>query len=355
MAAFVDDRRLPRPVWWVTLVLALVLALVGTGFAYGTHAYAGEYDGRILPGVTVAGVDLAGLTPQEAVAAVQEAAAPDLDRAITLEWEGQRWRTTPRELGATTNAEQVVAAALEASRSVNLGTLARMRWFGESLTLDQDLSVTHVDERVRAFVDEIAAELHVPARDAAVSVTGERFEIVPEETGQALDTDAAAAALRDALEGGGDEVDLVVHPIEAAKTATDFSQVLLLRQSEHVLELYQDGHLTHSWNVAVGTSGYRTPTGVYEVTLKRHMPTWVNPSPNGWGASMPRRIGPGVNNPLGVRALNWSAPGAIRFHGTANVNSIGRDASKGCVRLTNDDVVELYDLVDVGTTIVSIA
>lgn len=355
MPVFVDDRRLPRLAWWVTLVLALVVAVAGMGIAYGTQAYAAEHEQRILPGITVAGVDLGGMTTAEALDAAEQVVAPDLDRQVTLEWEGERWTTTPRELGATTDAEGVVAAAVEASEAVTMGELVRMRWLGEELDLDQEVSVTHTEEGVRAFIDRVAAELHVPAQDAAVRVAGTSFQVTPEQHGQVLDTDAATAGLLEALEQDGETVDLVVHPVPAAKTAEDFSKVLVLRQSEHVLELHENGMVTRTWNVAVGTSGYRTPTGVFEVSKKRHMPTWVNPSPNGWGSGMPKQIGPGTNNPLGVRALNWSAPGAIRFHGTANVNSIGRDASKGCVRLTNDDVVQLYDLVEVGTPIVSLA
>lgn len=353
MPVYVDDRRLPRPVWWVTLALAVTLALVGAGLAYGAHAYATEHDGRILPGVAVAGVELGGMTSEEAEAAAQNAMAPELDRPVTLRWEDQEWTTTPRELGSDTDVQRAVAAALEASGQTSMSELARMRWLGATVPMDHDVVVGHSESGARAFVDEIAAELHVPPQDAAVQIAGDGFEIVPEEPGQVLDSDAATAALLGALETGAETVDLTVHPVQATRTAADFNQVLLLRQEAHTLELYQDGRPTHSWNVAVGTSGYRTPTGIHEVTLKRHMPTWVNPSPNGWGAGMPARIGPGANNPLGVRALNWSAP-AIRFHGTAKVNSIGRDASKGCVRLTNDDVVELFDLVDVGATIVSI-
>ncbi|HVM15451.1 MAG TPA: L,D-transpeptidase family protein [Egibacteraceae bacterium] len=353
MPVFVDDRPLPRLAWWVTLALALTVALVGAGVLYGTQAYATEHEGRILPGVTVAGVDLGGMTADEAMAAAEGVVAPDLDRTVTLRWEDREWTATPRDLGATTDVEGVVAAALEASDAATMGSMVRMRWLGEALNLDQEISITHTEEGVRAFVDQVAAELHVPAQDAAVRAAGIGYEIVPEQRGQVLDTDAATAGLMHALEHGGDTVDLDVHPLPAARSAEDFTQVLVLRQREHILELHQHGVLTHSWNVAVGTSGHRTPTGIYEVTLKRHMPTWVNPAPNGWGSGMPARIGPGVNNPLGVRALNWSAP-AIRFHGTANVNSIGRDASKGCVRLTNADVVQLYDLVEVGTPIVSI-
>ena len=67
---------------------------------------------------------------------------------------------------------------------------------------------------------------------------------------------------------------------------------------------------------------------------------------------MPASIPPGINNPLGLRAINWSAP-AIRFHGTQALYSLGYNASHGCVRMSNDDVIELYDMIDVGTPIVS--
>jgi lipoprotein-anchoring transpeptidase ErfK/SrfK len=62
---------------------------------------------------------------------------------------------------------------------------------------------------------------------------------------------------------------------------------------------------------------------------------------------------------LGVRALNWNRPGGgdtlIRFHGTPNEASIGTASSNGCVRMFNADVIELYDLVPSGVTILSVA
>jgi L,D-transpeptidase ErfK/SrfK len=68
---------------------------------------------------------------------------------------------------------------------------------------------------------------------------------------------------------------------------------------------------------------------------------------------MPAVIPPGPDNPLGLRAINWTAP-AIRFHGTSALSSIGTAASHGCVRMTNEGVIEMYDLVEEGSPIVSI-
>jgi hypothetical protein len=148
-------------------------------------------------------------------------------------------------------------------------------------------------------------------------------------------------------------VPLPVEILEPEVTAASFEQVLLLRIGENMLYLYNDGEITNSWVVATGQPEYMTPTGVYSITEKRYLPTWVNPAPDTWGADLPAEIPPGPDNPLGVRALNWSAP-AIRFHGTEATYSLGYNASHGCVRMSNTEVTQLYDMVDVGTPIVSL-
>ena len=145
---------------------------------------------------------------------------------------------------------------------------------------------------------------------------------------------------------------LLTRPPSPKVTSDAFDQVLLVRHGERKLYLYENGKITSSWTVAVGQPSFPTPTGVYEVTELRYMPTWVNPAPDTWGSDMPAEIGPGTSNPLGVRAINWSAP-AIRFHGTENLSSLGTAASHGCVRMSNGDVVELYDRIKVGASIVS--
>lgn len=346
-------RRKRRWVWVAVAVAAFVGLTAGGVVGYGIAAYADTYDGRILPHSVVAGVDISGLTAEEALAAVQEAIAPDLDRTVVVRWDDERWSTTPAELGASSDAEDAVAEAVAASADPDVLDYTRMRWLGEEITFTRDVTVTHSEEGARAFVEALADEINVAPTDAALDYSSGWVEIDPGTDGYHLDTVTGTADLSEALRTGADEVELTAHREAPQVTEAAFDQVLLVRQLEHKLHLYQDGEITHSWNVAVGTGSHPTPTGQYRVTAKRYMPTWGNPSPNGWGSNMPATIGPGVNNPLGVRAINWDAP-AIRFHGTANVDSIGTDASKGCVRLTNDDVVELYDLVREGATIVSV-
>jgi lipoprotein-anchoring transpeptidase ErfK/SrfK len=342
-----------RWVWAVVLVVALTVATWLAALAYGTWAYAQGLAGRLLPGAVVAGIDVGGLTPHEALATVRAVTEAPLDRQVVLRFQDRTWTTTPRALGSASDAEEAIADAVTFSAAATWSDLARLRWFGEPVTFRRDVSLTHDPTAARAWVDSLAAAVNRAPSDAALDTSTGWVRVVPEQLGYVVNTEATATALAEAVEGGATEVALGVDGVPAAVTTAAFDQVLLLRQDEHKLYLYQDGAMTHSWTVATGTAGYPTPTGIHNVTLKRYLPTWVNPSPNGWGRSLPARIGPGRGNPLGLRALNWSAPN-IRFHGTQEVSSLGRDASHGCVRMSNPDVIELFDLVREGATIVSL-
>ena len=67
---------------------------------------------------------------------------------------------------------------------------------------------------------------------------------------------------------------------------------------------------------------------------------------------MEETIAPGPSNPLGVRALAVSCGGGIFLHGTTNTGGLGSPGSHGCVRLSNSNIVELYDRVSVGIPII---
>jgi lipoprotein-anchoring transpeptidase ErfK/SrfK len=66
---------------------------------------------------------------------------------------------------------------------------------------------------------------------------------------------------------------------------------------------------------------------------------------------LPRHMEGGINNPLGARAMYLSGT-LYRIHGSNEPESIGQAVSSGCIRMTNDDVVDLYGRVKVGTRVV---
>lgn len=474
------------------LVAVLALTLGVSTMAWGDGLREQQ---RLLPGTTVAGVDVGDETIDAAVVAVQEEIAADLDREVEVVHGDRSWTTSPRRLGATSDAEQVVAAAFEHTSSAGLVDLARHRFTGghhgdheialdvpadavtsfvagiagdvdtdprdaevtwaddradvqESVTgvrvqqqaaadalqeavtegattvelpveedtptfgtdaarrladevdrlvtdaLDHEVTVTLEDTRrtvtprhldaahnaeellaageaavgdvelqipdgaLAEVVDEVEAGHERAARDASLAWSPSGgFAATPGQTGLAVDDEAARAALHEALQGERDRVELELHTTQPSLTTDRFDRVLLVRQGDRRVELYEGGEVVRSWSVAVGTGDHPTPTGMFTIGARRYEPTWYNPSPDSWGNDMPAKIGPGPTNPLGLRALNWMSDGRdtlIRFHGTANEDSIGEAASHGCVRMRNPDVIELYDLVPRGTVIVSV-
>ncbi|MGC4053198.1 MAG: L,D-transpeptidase [Paludibaculum sp.] len=94
-------------------------------------------------------------------------------------------------------------------------------------------------------------------------------------------------------------------------------------------------------NVAVGKSTTPSPSGTFEIVNRIPNPTWYGPN---------KVVGPGKTNPVGTRWMGLSAKG-YGIHGTNRPDSIGKAASKGCIRMRNEDVEELFELVHVGATV----
>jgi lipoprotein-anchoring transpeptidase ErfK/SrfK len=336
-----------------TGVLMALLVIGAAGIAYAGYDYTKRYEGRILPGAVVAGVDVGGLTPDAALDEVKEAVAPQLHRVIRVKFKGHSWTVTPKELGAQSNARRAVDAALDASEEMSFVEKTRMRVFGDELAFEEGVGISYPKRGARALIEKLASKVNRAPQDASIDYSTGWVEIVEEKPGREVRIKRSLHRLKKALLGEESTARLAVRVTEPEVTTNAFDEVLLVRIGENKLYFYQDGKITHTYTIATGLPEYPTPTGVFEVTEKRYMPTWVNPAPDGWGASMPAMIPPGASNPLGLRAINWSASG-IRFHGTTATYSLGHNASHGCVRLSNPDVIELYDMVELGTPIVSV-
>lgn len=345
-------RKLAKRLAIALAVVAGMLGLGVAGVAYATFDYSRDYEGRFLPGSSVAGVDVTGMTPGEALKAVKKRIGPQLDRTITVTYKDQRWKTSPRELGAHGDARRAVTAALNASEETSFMDRVGMRFLDDSLDFSSDVAITYPGKGAKELVAKLAKKLNAEPVDAALDYSTGWVEISDDQTGVSVNTEKSVRNLRRALRRSGASAKIDFRVTKPEVTSDSFDQVVLVRHNERKVYLYEDGEIFRSWTVAVGQPGYPTPTGVYSVTELRYLPTWINPAPDTWGKDMPEEIGPGVDNPLGLRAINWSAP-AIRFHGTENISSLGTAASHGCVRMSNSDVIELYDLIEVGAPIVS--
>ena len=108
------------------------------------------------------------------------------------------------------------------------------------------------------------------------------------------------------------------------------------------------------YGVGVGREGF-TWAGVQTISRKAEWPDWFPPSEMiARQPYLPRFVAGGPGNPLGARAM-YLGSSAYRIHGTNDPSTIGKFVSSGCIRLTNEDVADLFSRVDVGTRVVVLA
>lgn len=145
-----------------------------------------------------------------------------------------------------------------------------------------------------------------------------------------------------------------------AKQVVDFDRALapgsiLVKTHERALYLVLDDHKALRYPVGVGREGF-TWSGTNHITRKAEWPEWRPPQvmierEAKRGHFLPEVMPGGPKNPLGARAL-YIGTTEFRIHGTTQPWSIGRAVSSGCIRLLNQHVIELYDTVKVGATVV---
>lgn len=109
------------------------------------------------------------------------------------------------------------------------------------------------------------------------------------------------------------------------------------------------------YGIGVGRDGF-TWSGTHRVTRKAEWPGWTPPAvmrarERAKGKILPAYMPGGLQNPLGARAM-YIGSTIYRIHGSPEWNSIGRNVSSGCIRLINQDVIDLYNRVEVGAKVI---
>jgi lipoprotein-anchoring transpeptidase ErfK/SrfK len=164
-----------------------------------------------------------------------------------------------------------------------------------------------------------------------------------------------------------------VEPADLSKIDPEFHrQIVPFREAEwpgtvivdtegRHLYLVLEGRRAIRYGVGVGRDGFRWQ-GEAEVGRKKMWPKWTPPADMvardeeaaKWANGMPG----GPDNPLGARALYLFAGGAdtlYRIHGTNQPWTIGKNMSSGCIRMLNEDIVDLYRRVPIGSRVMVMA
>jgi lipoprotein-anchoring transpeptidase ErfK/SrfK len=121
---------------------------------------------------------------------------------------------------------------------------------------------------------------------------------------------------------------------------------LVISLKKRRVYIYEGSKLRISYPVAIGRTGWETPTGKFQVIEMQKNPGWTHPLTQ-------EVVPPGRDNPLGERWIAFWTDGNnyIGLHGTPSRESIGKAASHGCVRMYNEHIRELYAMVKPGTPV----
>jgi lipoprotein-anchoring transpeptidase ErfK/SrfK len=121
------------------------------------------------------------------------------------------------------------------------------------------------------------------------------------------------------------------------------------------LYLVEGNGMARRYGVGVGRPGFEW-AGEHKVTRKAEWPDWNPPAEMiareaAKGKIIPNHMAGGPENPLGARAL-YLGSSLYRIHGTNQPWSIGKAVSSGCIRMRNEDVIDLYERIGVGTRVI---
>lgn len=126
---------------------------------------------------------------------------------------------------------------------------------------------------------------------------------------------------------------------------------IIVNAKERRLYLVLDGGRAMKYGVGVGRPGFEWG-GTKTVTRKQEWPSWTPPAQMlKRRPDLPRFMPGGPENPMGARAL-YLGSSLYRIHGSNEPETIGQAVSSGCIRMLNEDVIDLYTRVRVGTRVI---
>ncbi len=151
------------------------------------------------------------------------------------------------------------------------------------------------------------------------------------------------------------EMNPVYLPQEVAYDGTEKPGTIIIDTTRNFLFLVEEGGMARRYGVGTGKPGFEW-AGTHKVTRKAEWPDWRPPAEmiareRAKGHVIPAHMAGGPDNPLGARALYLGST-LYRIHGTNQPWTIGQAVSSGCIRMRNEDVVELYERTGVGAKVV---
>jgi lipoprotein-anchoring transpeptidase ErfK/SrfK len=312
---------------------------------------------RIATGVTVAGVDVGGLSAPAARARLERQVAGSMERPVVVRWAGRAWTVSPRRMGVVVDVAGSVARAVDVSRE---GSIFARTWrgiTGGSIHRDVPLQVSYSHAQVRGFAAQVRDALDRAPRDATVQPAASGLTEVPDRSGLTVEEVALEHRVEQALQStaASRTVAVPAHTIEPAVTtgelAARYPAYIVINRESFQLQFYSHLKLASTYPIAVGMQGLETTAGLYHIQWKQVNPPWYVPNSAWAGALAGKVIPPGPEDPLKARFMAFNGGAGIHGIDPSEYGTIGHDASHGCVRMRIPDVIALYARTPVGTPV----
>jgi len=322
----------------VATCCALTLALAAVP-ASATPPLPGE---QIASGISAAGVDVSGLTVDDAAVRLQNAVGSRLQTDIIAQAADITFTLKAADALVTFDALQTAKRALYAGRVAG------------GAPKNVDLVISHDKAAAQKFADSIHKRLARPAVDAKLKITLRTVRATHSKTGRDVDAAALAkqvdAALDDPTLTRVFKPALVAVKPKVTPATLRNTTVITISQSTFTLRLFKHLKVRKSYKVAVGQPAYPTPRGRFAIQDKQVNPTWSVPN-SPWAGELAGTTvtGGSAENPLKARWMGVA--NGVGIHGTGEDGSIGSRASHGCIRMHVSDVVDLFPRVPVGTPV----
>ncbi|MEA2443548.1 MAG: L,D-transpeptidase ErfK/SrfK, partial [Thermoleophilales bacterium] len=242
------------------ILLATLLGLLIFG-AVGVYAYDSSNDKTIAKGVTIAGVDVGGMTVDKARQAVADQVGTPLQKIVRVRYKRRTFTLDPRQAGVKADVDGMVQEALDKSRHGNIVSRVARNLTGGKVNAGVPVRVTYRQAAVEALVARVKRKIERKPKDATVVFSGIGVQKVPGQKGIALRADSLNTAVRNELvhPTPGRTVKARVQSTKAKVGVNDLAKkypvVVTINRGGFQLRVYKQLKLAQTYRIAVGQVG----------------------------------------------------------------------------------------------------
>lgn len=333
------------------------MAAAGAGLVLvlGAFAFDKTQDDKIAKGVSIGGIDVSGLSREEANAKLEKEIQQVVATPLVVTYKGKRRTLKPSKSKVGVDVPGMVNEAVAQSNSDFFIVNTAKTVSGTSRNIAIPIEISYSKPAVRRFVRSVHKSFDQAPKDASIKYSARSLGEVDSQPGLSVKGAALTAAIVRRLENPT-EPRIVRVPMKKTKAKVSKSQlaskyptVILVDRSGYKLRLFKRLKLEKTYPIAVGQAGLETPSGLYTINDKQVNPTWNVPNSDWAGDLAGKSIPPGPGNPLVARWMGIYD--GVGIHGTTDISSLGSAASHGCIRMDPTDVIALYPKVPVGTPV----